>query len=75
MDPGQIRMDRNILIANTDWLRMRHMDELESCPSTTLTPEQYTELLAYRKALRDFPKTAEAKAEEPAWPTPPEWMK
>lgn len=60
-------------LSDSQWLTARHRDETDLGDSTTLTPNQYTELLTYRKALRDwlqgdeFPLTAHR-------PAPPDWM-
>lgn len=39
------------------WLRDRHRDQLEISGSTTLTVEQFNELLMYMQALRDWPQS------------------
>ncbi|MOA23660.1 hypothetical protein D3C78_1442930 [compost metagenome] len=39
------------------WLRDRHRDQLEIGTKTTLTPEQFTELLTHMQALRDWPQS------------------
>lgn len=39
------------------WLRDRHRDQLEIEASTTLTGEQFKELLVYMQALRDWPQS------------------
>ena len=36
-------------------MRERHADEIALGKETTLTPEQYTELLTYIQELRDLP--------------------
>ncbi|KOY02192.1 tail fiber assembly protein [Pseudomonas nunensis] len=50
---------RNAQMIPTDSLVSRHRDELESGEPTTLTAEQYTELQAYRRQLRNWPQGAE----------------
>lgn len=52
-------------LTDTDWLVTRHRDQVDARQVTTLTAEQYAELLAFRQALRD------AKGELPA---PPDWL-
>lgn len=64
---------RDAEIVRITWLRDRHRDEVEISVETTLTAEQYAELLAYIKALRDWPATAEFPAEE-SRPVVPEWV-
>lgn len=41
------------------WLRERHRDQLEIEAPTTLTGEQFKELLVYLQALRDWPQSAD----------------
>ena len=59
-------------LAATDGVVSRHRDELEEGLETTLTPTQYTELQAYRRALRNWPEAGEFPLSEhrppaPAW--------
>jgi len=64
---------RDAEIARVSWLRDRHRDEVEIGDETTLTAEQYAELLAYIRTLRDWPATAEFPAEV-SRPVVPEWV-
>lgn len=43
-------------VSGTEWLVTRHRDELDMQLATTLTAEQFAELLVYRQALRDWPQ-------------------
>ena len=45
---------RKGLLYETDWLIWRHSDEKELGGATSLTPEQYQELLTYRQNLRNI---------------------
>lgn len=54
-------------------LRDRHRDQLEISVTTTLTSEQYTELLVYMQALRDWPQ-AEAFPDSAQRPVAPPWI-
>ena len=52
----------------------RDLDELEDVGGTTLTTDQYTELQAYRRALRDWPQNSffpftERRPATPRWLT------
>ncbi len=54
------------------WLRERHRDQMEIAVDTTLTGEQFTELLLYMQALRDWPQSPDFPESEhrpvaPAW--------
>lgn len=49
------RASRDQAISDTDWLVIRHRDEVESGAPTALTPDQYLALQAYRRLLRDLP--------------------
>lgn len=53
----QERTWRNAELAAVMWLRERHRDQLEIGVSTTLSSEQFTELLIYMQALRDWPQS------------------
>lgn len=64
---------RDAEILRVTWLRDRHRDEVEMGAETTISAEQYAELLAYIKALRDWPATVEFPAEE-SRPVVPEWV-
>lgn len=55
------------------WLRDRHRDQLEIGTATTLTAEQFAELLIYLQALRDWP-TAEAFPDSAGRPVAPPWI-
>lgn len=48
---------RDAEVNSTEWLVNRHRDELDMQQSPTLETAQYTELLEYRQALRDWPQT------------------
>lgn len=54
---------RRAYLFNTDWLVLRHTEQLTT-GSTTLTNEQYAQLIAYRQALRDMTSDSD-------FPTPP----
>jgi hypothetical protein len=47
---------RTSYLISTDWIVIRHRDEVELGVQTTITQEEYTELLKYRKYLRDLPE-------------------
>ncbi|WP_151883750.1 phage tail assembly chaperone [Pseudomonas putida] len=49
------RQWRDAQLLATDGIVSRHRDELEEGIATTLTTEQYAELQAYRRVLRDWP--------------------
>ncbi|RON29053.1 MULTISPECIES: phage tail assembly chaperone [Pseudomonas] len=50
------RLWRDSQLLATDSMVARDRDELEDGGGTTLTTEQYAELQAYRRALRDWPQ-------------------
>jgi hypothetical protein len=54
------------------WLRERHRDQVEIEADTTLSAEQFKELLIYMQALRDWPQSPEfpdtqQRPKEPSW--------
>ncbi|MBP6018809.1 MAG: hypothetical protein KA735_04905 [Burkholderiaceae bacterium] len=71
-DKGQERAWRDSEIARITWLRDRHRDEGEQGLQTTLTAEQYGDLVEYIQALRDWPAdvgfpVAASRPAIPAW--------
>lgn len=55
------------------WLRERHRDQLEIAVDTTLTAEQFKELLMYMQELRDWPQHPEFPDVQQR-PTEPDWF-
>ena len=60
-----IRTRRDTLLVNSDWAMAPEQNRV------TLTSKQKTDVEAYRKTLRDLPKTYESKVDELQWPTDP----
>jgi hypothetical protein len=50
------RMWRDSEIQRISWVRDRHRDQLDMGLETTLSTEQFKELLNYTQALRDWPQ-------------------
>lgn len=48
---------RDAEIEHVKWLRERHRDEQDLGVTTTLTAEQFAQVLAYVQALRDWPQS------------------
>lgn len=61
---------RDQLLAKTDGVVARHRDEQEVGAETSLAPTQYTELQAYRRALRNWPASGEFPLMEHRPPAP-----
>lgn len=55
------------------WLRERHRDQLDIGTTTTLTSEQFNELLVYIQALRDWPQSPHFPDTEQR-PVAPPWI-
>ncbi|PYY83639.1 phage tail protein [Pseudomonas sp. TKO26] len=72
-DPAaQEREWRDSELVSVMWLRERHRDQLEIESPTTLTGEQFKELLVYMQSLRDWPQSpdfpqAEHRPVAPSW--------
>ena len=64
---------RDAEIERVKWLRERHRDEIEIGLETTIKAEQYTELLAYIQALRDWPDLPDFPNQQ-SRPEPALWM-
>ena len=60
-------------LAAVTWLRDRHRDQLEVGAETTLSPEQFNELLQYLQALRDWPQS-QAFPDIEHRPVAPPWI-
>ena len=60
-------------LSSTEWLMARHRDELDIGKATTLSAEQYSELLAWRQLLRDWPAADGFPGIENR-PPKPEWI-
>jgi hypothetical protein len=60
-------------LIRTEWLIARHRDEVDMTNPTTLSAEQYGELLAWRQLLRDWPESA-AFPDAAGRPSPPAWL-
>lgn len=69
----QERTWRDQTLAVTEGLRDRHRDQLEIGVTTTLTPEQFTELLVYMQTLRDWPQS-DAFPDSSARPASPTFL-
>lgn len=67
------RVWRDQRLSETDGVVSRHRDESEDGGATTLTIEQYAELQAYRKALRNWPDAGEFPLIDHR-PPPPLWL-
>jgi len=68
----QERQWRSASLAASQWLAARHRDEQDLGRGTTLTAQQYLELLEHRQALREWPASshfpeATARPEAPHW--------
>ena len=64
---------RNQVLASTEWLMTRQRDEQDMGRPTTLTAEQFTQLLGYRQELRDWPQSSDFPTAEHR-PLAPEWI-
>lgn len=69
--PDQRKQMRETLFTDCDWMTWRHRDQVDAGEPTSLTPEQWSELLSYRAALRDWPVSGDYN--EP-FPAKPGWM-
>ncbi|MBV6750415.1 phage tail assembly chaperone [Pseudomonas chlororaphis] len=64
---------RDDVLRQTDGLVARHRDQVDVGTPTTLTVEQFRELLVYRQTLRDWPNSAAdgfpAESDRPVTPS------
>ena len=73
LDSQAERVWRDSEISKTSWLRERHRDELDAGLPTTLTVAQFSELVAYVRALRDWP-AHELFPDQLRRPPQPAWL-
>jgi len=64
---------RNRQLSLTDGVVTRHRDEVEDGAETTLSAEQYIELQAYRRSLRNWPEAGDFPLLEHR-PIAPSWL-
>ena len=67
------RLWRDAEIDRVAWIRDRHRDEIELGASTSITAEQFSELLGYIQQLRDWPQRDEFPGES-SRPVVPDWV-
>lgn len=67
---SEARAKRDTLLSGTDWVVIRHRDEIEEGVKTTLNPEQYSAIQAYRRYLRDITEQS-GFTENINWPAKP----
>jgi hypothetical protein len=60
-------------LLRNEWLAARHRDQQDMSVVTSLSGEQFAQLLAFRQALRDWPEDG-AFPEASGRPQPPEWL-
>jgi len=67
---------RQQLFSSTEWLVQRHLEQTSASITTTLTEEQFQQLLAYRQALREITNTQDlsAPASNIIWPKAPNFV-
>lgn len=67
------RLWRDAQVKAVQWLRERHRDEQDLQRETTLSADQFTELLGYLQDLRDWPQSEHFPALEHR-PVAPPWI-
>lgn len=65
---------RDLELQGVAWLRERHRDQAELGSDTTLSADQYSELLTYMQQLRDWPQSV-SFPDASKRPVPPDWIK
>lgn len=73
VDPAAERAWRDSELIRSEWLIARHRDEVDMARPTTLSGDQYSELLYWRQQLRDWPES-EVFPSNAARPSPPAWL-
>lgn len=67
------RQWRDAEVDRVKWLRERHRDESELKLKTSITDDQYSDLLIYIQELRDWPQSKSFPSESKR-PVAPEWI-
>lgn len=67
------RIWRDSEVTASQWLVERHRDQTDAGTTTTLTTAEYSALLVYRQALRDWPTATDFPADS-SKPTAPDWL-
>jgi len=70
---ARARFWRDQEITDSQWLIERHRDQSDAGSKTTLTAAQYSALLVYRQALRDWPTVQNFPADA-SKPVAPDWL-
>lgn len=65
---------RDSELASLIWLRDRHRDQQEIGGDTTLSADQFAELLVYMQALRDWPQSPDFPDSDKR-PVGPSWIR
>jgi hypothetical protein len=67
---------RGQLLFETEWLVQRHIEQAALSMATTLSEQQFQELLAYRQALRDLTDTVDLNKpfDTIDWPIAPSFL-
>ena len=68
-----LRSTRDSLLSDCEWMAVRHRDQKDAGATTSLTDAEYTALLSYRQALRDWP-SSETDLYKPTAPSKPDFM-
>jgi len=69
-DAATVKVQRDALLAQSDWIVSRHRDQRDSGVPTSLTNDQYVGWLTYRQALRDI-TLQDGWPSNVSWPTSP----
>ena len=64
---------RDSQLTLSEWVVTRHRDEVDMSMATTITTQQFSELLKYRQTLRDWP-TDKGFPSADLRPNPPNWL-
>lgn len=73
-DPAALEREwRDAELASVMWLRERHRDQQEIGGNTTLSDEQFKDLLVFMQTLRDWPQASEFPDVEKR-PIRPSWI-
>ena len=72
----EMKWQRNQILYDSDWIVLRHEDQLKTGLSTALSDTVFKAFLKWRQQLRDMPETfsqskTKTKTTQPRWTWPP----
>lgn len=65
---------RNDYLNDSDWMMLRHNDQIQLSMTTNMTEDEFKGLLTWRQELRDMSETAKTSTQNIVWPPLPDYL-